>query len=328
MHPIRKLMSFAAGLPSFLACLLVLLHAGCSRPPSSQLQGYIEGEFVYVSAPLAGTLEQRPIERGQLVKTGDLLFTLESKSEQAAVDETAKYVTQMQARLDNLRKGGRPSEIASLEGRLKQAQANVDFWSAELARKERLFADKTVSTAELDQAKSQRDGYRAQVDSLAADLDTVRLGAREDEIRAAEAAVESAKATLAKAQWALEQKAQKSPVSGVVQDTIYRVGEFVPAGNPVASLLPPENIKVRFFVPEPRVSEFKQGARVTVTLSGTKAARSATVNFLSTQAEFTPPVLYNRDNRAKLVFMIEAKFSPADARELRPGQPVDVELTR
>lgn len=74
--------------------------------------------------------------------------------------------------------------------------------------------------------------------------------------------------------------------------------------------------------------EFKQGSKVTVTFSGANAARSATVNFLSTQAEFTPPVLYNRDNRAKLVFMIEAKFSPADARELRPGQPVDVELAR
>ena len=244
------------GLPTFLAWLLVLMHGGCSRPPSSQIQGYIEGEFVYVGAPLAGTLEQRPIERGQLVKVGDLLFTLESKSEQAAVGETAKRVTQMQSRLDNLRKGGRPSEIASLEGRLKQAQANVDFWAAELTRKERLFADKTVSTAELDQAKSQRDGYRAQMDSLAADLDTMRLGAREDEIRGAEAEVESAKATLAKAQWALDQKTQKSPVTGVVQDTIYRVGEFVPMGNPVASLLPPENIKVRFFVPEPRLSEF------------------------------------------------------------------------
>jgi HlyD family secretion protein len=306
--------------------LLVSLLAGCSRPPSNQFQGYIEGEFVYVGAPLAGTLEQRPVERGQSVKTGDLLFALECQAEKASLDEAAKKLAQSEAKLANLRKGRRPSEIASLEARLKQAQANVEFWNSEFTRKERLFADKTISSAELDQAKAQRDAFRAEVDSLRADLETARLGAREDEIRAAEAEVETAKAARAKAQWALDQKTQKSPVTGAVQDTLYRVGEFVPAGNPVVSLLPPENIKVRFFVPEPRLAEFKNGTRVAVVIDGTDKSKSATVNFISTQAEFTPPVIYNRENRAKLVFMIEAKFAPEDARELRPGQPVDVKI--
>ena len=63
-----------------------------------------------------------------------------------------------------------------------------------------------------------------------------------------------------------------------------------------------------------------------MTFDGGQHAYSATVNYISTQAEFTPPVIYNRENRAKLVFMIEAKFSPADAADLRPGQPVDVQF--
>jgi HlyD family secretion protein len=312
--------------PAALFCLGLVAVAGCSRPPANQFQGYIEGEFVYVGAPLPGTLEQRPVERGQVIKTGDLLFVLECQAEMAALIEASNKLAQSEAKLENLRKGRRPSEIASLEARLKQAQANVEFWNSEFQRKERLFAEKTISSAELDQAKAQRDAFQAEVESLRADLDTARLGARVDEIRAAEADMEAAKATVAKAQWAFDQKTQKSPVTGAVQDAIYRVGEFVPAGNPVVSLLPPENVKVRFFVPEPRLAEFKPGTRVAVVVDGTDKTWPATVNFVSTEAEFTPPVIYNRENRAKLVFMIEAKFAPEHARELRPGQPVDVRL--
>jgi HlyD family secretion protein len=111
-----------------------------------------------------------------------------------------------------------------------------------------------------------------------------------------------------------------------VQDTLYRAGEWVATGNPVVELLPPANIKVRFFVPQAALPRIKPGQTVSVTFDGGPHAYSATVNFISTQAEFTPPVIYSRENRSKLVFMIEAKFSPADAADLRPGQPVDVEL--
>ena len=107
---------------------------------------------------------------------------------------------------------------------------------------------------------------------------------------------------------------------------LYRQGEYVAAGNPVVVLLPPANLKVRFFVPETALPRIKTGQTVSVTFDGRRSIYSATVNYISTQAEFTPPVIYNRENRAKLVFMIEAKFSPADAADLRPGQPVDVEL--
>jgi HlyD family secretion protein len=111
-----------------------------------------------------------------------------------------------------------------------------------------------------------------------------------------------------------------------VQDTLYRAGEFVAAGNPVVVLLPPENLKARFFVPQEMLPRIKTGENVSVTFDGAAKNYSATINYISTQNEFTPPVIYNRENRAKLVFMIEAKFSPADAAELRPGQPVDVSV--
>ena len=125
----------------------------------------------------------------------------------------------------------------------------------------------------------------------------------------------------------MAQKSQAAPRAALVYDTLYREGEFVPAANPVVSLLPPENIKVRFFVPEAGFGALKAGDRVRVALTG-RPELEARISYLSPQPEYTPPVLYNRENRAKLVFMVEAVFDPATARDLHPGQPADVTLVR
>ncbi|MES1167427.1 MAG: HlyD family secretion protein, partial [Pseudomonadota bacterium] len=111
-------------------------------------------------------------------------------------------------------------------------------------------------------------------------------------------------------------------------DTLYREGEFVAAGNPVVALLPPGNLKVRFFVPETDFAALKAGDRVTVSVTGRSAPLAGRVSYLSPQPEFTPPVLYNRDNRSKLVFMVEAVFEADAARDLHPGQPADVTLAK
>jgi HlyD family secretion protein len=184
---------------------------------------------------------------------------------------------------------------------LLQAKASLALSEAAYARREQLRGDQgVISAEELDQARAQRDADQAQV--------------------------EAQTAALAKADWSFEQKEQFAPTNAFVQDTLYRVGEWVAAGNPVVELLPPANLKVRFFVPETALPEIKPGQTVRVSFDGGKRDYSATVNYLSTQAEFTPPVIYSQENRAKLVYMIEATFSPKDAAGLRPGQPVDVEL--
>ena len=163
--------------------------------------------------------------------------------------------------------------------------------AAEFARREQLGGADVVSKEELDQARAQRDADQAQVDQLTADLETAKLGGREDAIRAAQAAVESQKAALDKARWSFDQKQQFAPTNAFVQDTLYRAGEWVAAGNPVVELLPPANIKVRFFVPQAVLPRIKPGQTVSVTFDGGQRAYSATVNYISTQAEFTPPVI-------------------------------------
>ena len=305
---------------------IILLGAGCSKNSTGRFQGYIEGEYVYVASPLAGALTRLGVARGDSVKAGQLLFELERQSEAAALAQAEKNLAQAQAQLDDLTKGRRPTEIASLEAQLAQAEANLKLSASQLARREKLGGADVVSKEELDQARALNTAGQAQVNQLTADLTTAKLGGRDDAIHAAQAAVESQRAARDKAKWAFDQKQQFAPANAQVHDTLYRSGELVAAGSPVVALLPPENLKVRFFVPQEKLAVVKVGGSVSVKPDGATHPFTATVNYIATQAEYTPPVIYSRETRAELVFMIEAKFSPADAAELRPGQPVDVQL--
>lgn len=172
--------------------------------------------------------------------------------------------------------------------------------------------------------RSVRDQDRQRVSQLEAELGTARLGSRSDQIAAAEASMRAVEAVLTRSEWDLAQKRQTAPEAGLVFDTLYRKGEWIVAGRPAVVLLPPQNIKVRAFVPQPLISAIHQGDRVQVTVDGRKAPFFGTVHFVSPQAEYTPPVIYSKENRQKLVYMVELAFDQATAVQLHPGQPVDV----
>lgn len=313
--------------PALSSALLVLLMTtGCKPEHDGTWQGYIEGEYVYVSAPLSGTLTTLTVKRGDTVKQAQPLFALEDTAETAAVHEAEQKLAQAKAKRDNLIKGSRPSEIASLEARLTQNKVSADLAKRDLERLTGLHKSSSgaVSQEQLDQAQSKLAGYQAEAKIIEADITTAKLGAREDEIKAAELEIGMLEATLSKVRWSVDQKQQSSPAEGVVHDTLYRTGEFVSAGSPVVSLLPPQNIKVRFFVPQDKLAELKAGTSVKVSFDGTDKVYAATVSYISTQAEFTPPVIYSQQTRSKLIFMIEAQFTPTDSATLHPGQPVDV----
>ncbi len=298
---------------------------GCNQPPSDLVQGYVEGEYVYVASPYGGALTSLSVRRGTQVSSGDPLFALEQASEKAARDEAERKLSQARANLEDSKKGKRPSEIESIRAQLKQAQAALQLSLREVSRQEGLAAVPGAAVElEVDRARSSRDQNQQRVSQLEADLHTALLGARTDQVAAADAEVRAKEAALAKAEWDLAQKRQVAPKAGLVFDTLYREGEWVPAGRPVVVLLPPAHIKVRAFVSQAKLGTIKLGDPVQVMVDGVQGSIQGSVSYISPRAEYTPPVIYSQGSREKLVFMVETLFDQAVAVNLHPGQPVDV----
>ena len=314
-------MKLLAGVSIAAACLLT----ACSQTESSSYPGYAEGEYVRIASPYAGTLTTLSVKRGDQVAVGAALFALEHESERAGREEMAARVRQTESQLENARKGKRPDEVAAVRAQLAQAVASVKLSSAEMKRTEDLVASKFLSPSRLDEARGAQERDRSRVAELNAQLNVVQLAGRSDEIAALQSAVKAAREQLAQADWRLAQKTQRASRAALVADTLYTQGEFVQAGMPVISLLPAENIKLRFFVPEKRLSLIKMGQAVQVACDGC-AAINAKVSYVAPQAEYTSPIIYSKENRATLVFLIEARPTPELAIKLHPGQPVEIKL--
>jgi len=308
-----------------VVALAALLLGACARREAAGYQGYLEGEFVYVAAPLAGQLERLAVTRGTRVEAGAPLFALEQSAEVSTMREAAERLRSALARLADLRKGLRPSELAALDARLARARAAAELSALELQRATKLHETTVLSDGDFDRLRLNHEANTRQVAETAAQLDTARLGGRPDVIAAAEAEAGAAQAALDRAGWGVAQKNRAAPAAALVYDTLFREGEFVAAGQPVVALLPPANLKVRFFVPEAGFAALRAGQTVRVAITG-QAPLDARISYLSPKPEYTPPVLYNRENRAKLVFMVEAVFDPAVTAGLHPGQPVDVSV--
>ena len=301
-----------------------MMLAGCSHAPADTYQGYIEGKFVYVASPQSGRLDRLAVARGDTVTVGKPLFAFDREPEASAVRNAQRLLESSQSRLNDLETGKRPPEIDVTRAQLTQALAQKKQADEILASDKKQYSAGGIAQTELITAQEAADASAARVKELEADLAVDALPARGEQIKAQQNQVAADRAELAEAEWRLGQKDISSPRQGLVFDTLYREGEWVAAGNPVVQLLPPENMEVRFFVPETIVGKLKVGENVQVHCDGCAALVPAAITFISPQCEYTPPVIYSNENRSKLVFMIVAKPPDAKAMLLHPGQPVEV----
>jgi HlyD family secretion protein len=315
---------------ALIACCILLATSlvGCQREEDAAAwQGYVEGEYVLLASPYAGQLQKLHVRRGDAVDRGKPVFALEQASERAARAEAEERLRSAQARFENLGQGRRAPELDALRAELEEARAAREFSETNLAREEKLLRTEATSRARYDEARSALARDRARVAAVEAQLRSAQQPVgRDAERKAAQAEVAAARAAVAQADWRLEQKSVTAPVAGLVQDTFFVEGEWVPAGRPVASLLPPGNVKVRFYVPEVVLGSISAGKTVEVRCDGCPGPVAAKISFVSSQAEYTPPVLYSKDSRGKLLFLVEARPGPADGVKLRPGQPIGVRL--
>ncbi|MGH6839124.1 MAG: HlyD family secretion protein [Methylocella sp.] len=294
-------------------------------PPPTEWQGYAEADFVKIGPTQQGLLTSVFVARGAKVAAGAPLFEQDDTADRAATDQAAQQLIQAEAQLANLQAGGKQTEIQQAEANLADARATLARAEADLQRNEPLARLRAVSVQDVDQLRAGYRSAEAKVLGLEAALAQMRapLG-RDQEIAAQRAAVDAARAAVAMAKWRLDQRHVAAPVTGTVDDVLARPGETMSAGAPVVSLLPPENIFVRFFVPEPMLAAVHLGDHVALACDNCPAGLDATISFISPQAEYTPPVIYSESSRAKLVYKVEARPPLQQAPLLNPGQPVVV----
>ncbi len=288
-------------------------------------QGYLEGRFLGVASPQEGQLVELNVRRGDWVEAGAPLFALDPKPEVDQLHEEEQRVASAQAKVDDLRKGLRDTELQALDDQLQSDRAQLAQAKAEWERNQKLQEGNFVSQNDLDRLRYLTEQHTAEAERDANQLATGKLGAREDQIHQAAADLAAEEALRDQIKWMLDEKTQNAPQAGYVQDTLYRMGERVEARQAVVVLLPVAELRARFYVPETEINRVKLGQEVTVKLDGRDPVK-AKVSFISTQVEFTPPVIYSDSQNYKYVFLAEADFDPAVARELHVGQPAEVSL--
>jgi HlyD family secretion protein len=286
------------------------------------LSGYVEGETLYLSAAASGTVSTVAVQRGDRVRAGAALFQIDPGTAAAVTAQAEAALRAAEAASRDAASGQRAPERAIIEAQRSAARARVH--EAELAhgRVRTLFSQGFAARARLDQAQAELDTARALLRETERRLDVAALGQRQDQVAAAAARAGQARGALTEAEVRARLLAPVAPVDARVEDVFFQRGEWAPANQPVVALIPDDRVKLRFFVRETEVNRYRPGARVSFSCDSCEAAQAATVTWVSPRPEFTPPVIYSRDSRDKLVFLVEAR--PDRPRSLTPGLPVDV----
>jgi len=252
--------------------LLLFLLASCNQNKTS-LNGYVEGEYQYITPTTSGTLKNLYVRRGDIVKTGDKLFALDD--------------IELIANIENVKAD------------IRQLEAVFDESTKTYQRAEELLKSKTISQADFDRQNSNYNAAKAKLDA--------------------------ANQSLISAQKKLQDSAPWAINDAYVENTFFLPGEFVQAGKPVISLLPPNEVKIRFFIPQKQLPKMTEGKYVTVSCDGCPKKIKAKIIYIAKQAEYTPPVIYSTQARQKMVFMVEVK--PDEPEQcLNPGLPVDIDI--
>ena len=315
----QRLLVVGLLLTALVAVAVLWFVPRLSRSPI--LTGYVEGEALYLATPIAGRIDEVLVRRGDQVKPGQRLFVVDPVQLEAQRDQAGAEVSAAKAQAADARQGQRPVELAIFDANVAAAEATARDAAANLRRVRPLVEKGVYAKARLDDAQSTYDAAQAQVKAAKRQREAAALGARQDQTRAADSRVQQTNAALVAANARLSDGTPVAPAAARVEDVFFQNGEWASANQAVVALLPDDKIKLRFFVPERQISAYRPGAVVKFSCDGCQAGMTAKVTYISPRPEFTPPVIYSREARDRLVYLVEARPSVL----LNPGQPVDVE---
>ncbi len=307
-----------------LALLFFVLTACQSQQTNTELTGYIEAELRMVAAPQAGWITEQTVKEGDVVTEQQLLFKLDQVSQLAQAEQAEQNLRAAEAKLQDLQKGARPEEVKALSSQLQEAKARLTLAEKEAIRIQALVSKGLTTKEQLDRAQTDVAVSQAQVKTIEQNIQVAGLGGRIDALIGAEASIRAAAANYDNKQYQLSQRTLLSQLSGLVYEVYYHQGEYVPTAAPVLAIRLTDQDKVRFHVPQDQLTQVQLGQNIQVNADSLAAPVNAKVTYIASTAEFTPPVIYSKDSRAKLVFLVEATLPTG--HKLKPGLPVDITL--
>ena len=313
----RLLIVALLAIAAVLVVVLVLVPR-LTRAPV--LSGYVEGESLYLASPVSGSVTEITVQKGDRVVANQRLFVIDPRQVMAQRDQARAELGAASAQAQDARKGLRPSEVAVYEANIAAAEARAREAETTLRRVGVLEHKGIYAPARLDDARAAYDASAAQVVAAKRQRDSAILGARTDQVAAADSRVAQAQAGLGAADARLTDISPLAPGAGRIEEVFFQKGEWAVANQPVVAIIPDDRIKLRFFVPEESVSAYAPGRQVKFACDGCVAGLTAVITYISPRPEFTPPVIYSREARDRLVYLVEARPSA----RLNPGQPVDV----
>lgn len=290
MKPIFASIQKRNFLETIAALTLIFLLTACNNN-AMELPGYVEGKFIYLSSEAQGILKFLFVRSGDTVKAGTLLFTLDPSPEEEEMEAAQARLAQASA--DHLK-----------------LKAAYTLQKSILDRKQGLYQKKVIAKEEFDSIQSNFQQANSALSS-------------------SEFNILALKADLKKKQWLSQQKQVRAPVDALVYDTYYQVGENIPSNNPVVALLPQDNVKVIFYIPERDLSTIKLNQGIEIQCDNCGPPIKARISFISPKEEFTPPIQYDSTARSKLSYRVEAL--PVHIKGLsilHPGQPVTVRFKK
>lgn len=267
---------------------MVLLSLTACKKENKLFNGYIDADLVYLSSDFGGRLTELAVRRGQLVSKDQRLFQLEKTSDRYHVSMSEFNTKSLLA------------ERAQIVSQLSYHETNYHRILG--MRKENAASQSALDAAlrDLNVSKQQLVDFDAKIKG--SEIDT------------------------ADQKWRMARKEGFAVKRGIIFDTYYTQGEFVQAGSPVLSLVTKENIKAVFFVAEAQLSQIRLNQKITIKTDNNENFAVGHICYIANIAEFTPPIIYSREERQRLVFRVEANIDTPDLEKVHLGLPVTLEL--
>lgn len=305
--------------------LSMFLLAGCTDDKHEEALGTLERDRIVLKATANEIIVSEPIAEGTMVAAGTLLVQLDDRRQQAVVAHARAEVAQAAARLEELRNGARPEDIAAASARVNGARAGVVAAEASYVRAKQLLQQKLASEAALDRALANRDAAEAARESAQEELLRLTNGTRQEQLDQGAAVLQAAAAQLSLEKHRLSELSVVATRDAYLDSLPWHVGERVTAGATLAIMLANARPYARVYIPEPWRARLHVGDRRPVRIDGVAEPVTGKLRWIATDPAFTPYYALNASDRSRLVYM--AEFDLEDGEELPTGLPAQVLLS-